>query len=56
MKKTIIVYTDNGVPLVIGEEFYCEGTKVGEGGNILLSFHKVYYSLGEHYNSVVFGA
>lgn len=57
LKRNIYVYeVENDVPLVIHhntnveEEGYEEE---GSGGVLRLSFHKDYFALGEHYNSVV---
>lgn len=45
LKRKIIVYSADCMPITMGE---------GEenGDDILLSYHKSYYSLGEHYNAV----
>lgn len=50
LKRTIVVYSADGAPLRI------EGGDTGgeeEKDDIRLSFHKSYYALGEHYNSVI---
>ena len=50
LKKTIIVYSADSSPLHIKEE----DEKEDEEENVIrLSFHRKYYALGEHYNSVV---
>lgn len=47
LKRQIIVYAvEYSAPVVMGEEFVDEGP-------IRLSFHRHYYALGEHYNSVI---
>eukprot|EP00558_Chaetoceros_sp_UNC1202_P005502 CAMPEP_0197241216 /NCGR_PEP_ID=MMETSP1429-20130617/7315_1 /TAXON_ID=49237 /ORGANISM="Chaetoceros sp., Strain UNC1202" /LENGTH=291 /DNA_ID=CAMNT_0042701017 /DNA_START=25 /DNA_END=900 /DNA_ORIENTATION=+ len=48
LKKTIMVYSTEG-PL----EIKSESAGADDGGVIRLSFHRQYYALGEHYNSVV---
>uniref|UniRef100_A0A7S2EVU4 OTU domain-containing protein n=1 Tax=Trieres chinensis TaxID=1514140 RepID=A0A7S2EVU4_TRICV len=47
LKRTVVVYSAEAVPLRMGEEF------ADEGEEVRLSFHRRYYALGEHYNSVV---
>jgi len=50
LKKTIIVYSADSVPLHIKED----DDKEDDGVDVIrLSFHRKYYALGEHYNSVV---
>lgn len=53
LEKTIVVYSADGAPLYIqgGSDEVKKDDE--EGGVIRLSFHKRYYALGEHYNSVV---
>uniref|UniRef100_A0A7S2JV22 OTU domain-containing protein n=1 Tax=Leptocylindrus danicus TaxID=163516 RepID=A0A7S2JV22_9STRA len=47
LKRQIIVYAvEYSAPVIMGEEFVDEDP-------IRLSFHRHYYALGEHYNSVV---
>jgi len=47
LRRTVVVYSAEAVPLRIGEEF------TDNGEEIRLSFHRHYYALGEHYNVVV---
>ncbi len=54
----IVVFSAEGPPLTMGAEYY--GSENESGDNdwsskkaLLLSFHRHYYALGEHYNSVV---
>ena len=47
LRRPIVVYSADAAPLRIGDEFDEEGEE------IRLSFHRHYYALGEHYNSVV---
>ena len=50
LKRTIIVYSvEYSEPVVMGEEF----SSHSDSNPIRLSFHRHYYALGEHYNSVV---
>lgn len=50
LKKTIIVYSADSAPLHIKEDH----DKEEDGEDVIrLSFHRKYYALGEHYNSVV---
>ena len=61
LKCPIVVFSAEGPPLTMGVEY----AKIGERGynddnsgwnmnnSLLLSFHRHYYALGEHYNSVV---
>ncbi len=54
LDKTIVVYSADGVPLYIrAKEDGSTGNDDVEDGLIQLSFHRRYYALGEHYNSVV---
>ena len=55
LDKTIVVYSADGAPLHIrnGDENGDTNDDGGNGGTIRLSFHRRYYALGEHYNSVV---
>ena len=47
LQRTIIIYSvEYAEPVIMGEEFT-------DSKPILLSFHRHYYALGEHYNSVV---
>ena len=48
LKKTIVVYSADVAPLHIQHDDNCDSERV-----IRLSFHRRYYALGEHYNSVV---
>jgi len=54
----IVVFSAEGPPLTMGAEYY--GSEIESGDcnwgskkALLLSFHRHYYALGEHYNSVV---
>lgn len=49
LKRPIVVYSADAPPLVMGEEY----RDVENSEEIRLSFHRFYYALGEHYNSVV---
>jgi OTU domain-containing protein 6 len=49
--RTIVVYSADAPPLRVGDETDGDTDKNGE--DILLSFHRHYYALGEHYNAVV---
>ncbi|EJK46879.1 hypothetical protein THAOC_34439 [Thalassiosira oceanica] len=60
LKRPIVVFSAEGPPLVMGKEFAVESDRTedddGDWANksmLLLSFHRHYYALGEHYNSVV---
>jgi OTU domain-containing protein 6 len=54
LEKTIIVYSADSSPLHIGsEEYQVTSDAHHDGTCIRLSFHKSFYALGEHYNSVV---
>jgi len=44
LKRPVVVYSADAAPLKMGEE--------EKGKEILLSYHRHYYALGEHYNSV----
>ena len=44
LKRPVVVYSADAAPLRMGDE--------EDGEDILLSFHRHYYALGEHYNSV----
>ena len=44
LKRPVVVYSADAAPLRMGEE--------EDGEDILLSYHRHYYALGEHYNSV----
>jgi len=50
LKRPIVVYSADAPPLIMGEEYKDQNDSVEE---IRLSFHRYYYALGEHYNSVV---
>ncbi|KAL7487769.1 hypothetical protein ACHAW6_013341 [Cyclotella cf. meneghiniana] len=54
----IVVFSAEGPPLTMGKEYSSRGHDCSDGGwekkkAILVSFHRHYYALGEHYNSVV---
>ena len=56
LKCPIVVFSAEGPPLTMGQEF--ESGSGEEDGwakkkAVLISFHRYYYDLGEHYNSVV---
>ena len=60
LKCPIVVFSAEGPPLTMGAEYAqgdADGNSDGIGCNkdkaLLLSFHRHYYALGEHYNSVV---
>lgn len=58
LKCPIVVFSAEGPPLTMGAEHAPGGEEDGEGDwskrtALLLSFHRHYYALGEHYNSVV---
>ena len=60
LKRPIVVFSAEGPPLVMGREFAVEGDRTEDDdadwankSMLLLSFHRHYYALGEHYNSVV---
>lgn len=54
LKRPIIVYSSEGPPLTMGSEFGKSEEGDGEPeGSLMLSFHRHYYALGEHYNSVI---
>lgn len=44
LKRPVVVYSADAAPLKMGEE--------EDGDDILVSYHRHYYALGEHYNSV----
>mmetsp|Transcript_28907 Transcript_28907/g.38396 ORF Transcript_28907/g.38396 Transcript_28907/m.38396 type:complete len:112 (-) Transcript_28907:414-749(-) len=48
LKRNIVVYSAEAVPL----RMECDDKEVVDD-DILLSFHRHYYALGEHYNAVV---
>mmetsp|Transcript_24215 Transcript_24215/g.50748 ORF Transcript_24215/g.50748 Transcript_24215/m.50748 type:complete len:339 (-) Transcript_24215:255-1271(-) len=57
LKCPIVVFSAEGSPLTMGAEF-ASSAESGENEwdkkrALLLSFHRHYYALGEHYNSVV---
>eukprot|EP01080_Neovahlkampfia_damariscottae_P001086 gene1086-10605_t len=45
-KRQIKIFTADSQPIMMGEEFEKNGT-------LNLSFHRKFYSLGEHYNSII---
>lgn len=54
----IVVFSAEGPPLTMGAEYYDSENESGDTNwgskkALLLSFHRHYYALGEHYNSVV---
>ena len=58
LKVPVVVFSAEGPPLVMGQEY--ENAVDGEADKeyrnkkaVLVSFHRHYYALGEHYNSVV---
>jgi len=54
LDKTIIVYSAESAPLIIhGDDHTTESHTDDNVNTLKLSFHKHYYALGEHYNSVV---
>ena len=62
LKCPIVVFSAEGAPLTMGAEFAVGDGVEGEQDDddkgwdkkkaLLLSFHRHYYALGEHYNSV----
>lgn len=54
LKRKIVVYSADGPPIAMGEEFATgrDDEREGEGRTIRVSFHRRYYALGEHYNAV----
>jgi OTU domain-containing protein 6 len=61
LKRPIKVYSADSDPLIMGEEFL-DGEEEGEGDSssnegksymLMVSYHRKYYALGEHYNVVV---
>lgn len=59
LKVPVVVFSAEGPPLVMGKEYEGETNDGEDGGDydakkaVLVSFHRYYYDLGEHYNSVV---
>jgi OTU domain-containing protein 6 len=61
LKRPIVVFSAEGPPLTMGAEYAPAGTQGGScddygwdvNKTLLLSFHRHYYALGEHYNSVI---
>ncbi|KAL3761964.1 hypothetical protein ACHAWU_010141 [Discostella pseudostelligera] len=58
LKCPIVVFSAEGPPLTMGADYAQGGAAEGEmscdkNNSLLLSFHRHYYALGEHYNSVV---
>mmetsp|Transcript_10263 Transcript_10263/g.18010 ORF Transcript_10263/g.18010 Transcript_10263/m.18010 type:complete len:345 (+) Transcript_10263:35-1069(+) len=58
LKCPIVVFSAEGPPLTMGAEYAPSDGEDGEGNwdknkALLLSFHRHYYALGEHYNSVI---
>jgi OTU domain-containing protein 6 len=61
LKCPIVVFSAEGPPLTMGAEYAPAGTQGVSCGDygldankaLLLSFHRHYYALGEHYNSVI---
>ncbi|KAL3780122.1 hypothetical protein ACHAWO_011578 [Cyclotella atomus] len=57
LKVPVVVFSAEGPPLTMGKEFGEEENDgelgYGEKKAVLVSFHRYYYALGEHYNSVV---
>ena len=59
LKCPIVVFSSEGPPLTMGAEYFAtekerEGEdNWGEKKALLLSFHRHYYALGEHFNSVI---
>ena len=51
LKKTIMVYSTEGALEIKGED--TDGDNGADEDFIRLSFHRQYYALGEHYNSVI---
>ena len=49
LKRPIVVYSADAPPLVMGEEY----RDLEDSEEIRLSFHRYYYALGEHYNSII---
>ena len=45
-KFQIKIFTSDSQPIIMGDEYK-------ENGTLNLSFHRKFYSLGEHYNSVI---
>ena len=62
LKCPIVVFSAEGAPLTMGAEYAIVNGAEGEQDDdkgwdkkkaLLLSFHRHYYALGEHYNSVL---
>lgn len=58
LKVPIVVFSAESPPLTMGEEHYPDGEDSEDKDwskkkAVLLSFHRHYYALGEHYNSVI---
>jgi OTU domain-containing protein 6 len=68
LKRPIVVFSAESPPLIMGAEYLAptriQDSGVSSSGNsddddwdvnsaLLLSFHRQYYALGEHYNSVI---
>ncbi|KAL3809685.1 hypothetical protein ACHAXA_004236 [Cyclostephanos tholiformis] len=61
LKCPIVVFSAEGPPLTMGAEYASAATQESSGDDLrwdvnkslLLSFHRHYYALGEHYNSVI---
>ena len=62
LKCPIVVFSAEGAPLTMGAEYAVGDGVEGEQDDdkgwdkkkaLLLSFHRHYYALGEHYNSVI---
>lgn len=51
LRRCVCVYDANAPVLVMGPEFRAEAAAAG-GGDLRLAYHRHYFSLGEHYNSV----
>jgi len=63
LKCPIVVFSAEGAPLIMGAEYAVANGVEGDDQDdidkgwekkkaLLLSFHRHYYALGEHYNSV----
>ena len=57
LKVPVVVFSAEGPPLTMGQEYETNGSGVENSYEkkkaVLVSFHRYYYALGEHYNSVV---
>jgi len=57
LKVPVVVFSAEGPPLNMGQEYENNGSDVENSYEkkkaVLVSFHRYYYALGEHYNSVV---